>query len=863
MKTPSKNPIDFLRKEMRTKAMRAPLWLVVFGLALSLFVAWLLHRQLLATPSPATLAIWMCALVLTLGLSFLLLRRNRKSITSVAHDWDERLSTKNRLEAAAELSGSHSPLAEAQRRETATSIGAIQTRRASSLWVPAAIAVLLLITNSWLGTIWLLGSTKPLSQVAPPAPPEAPPTASIQWKTPKAETKATKIEELPLVAEIQSSAGIKDLELEIAVNGLPRKSIAIPQPALSEAGTHEVQISMYLDELEVEPLDIVSYHLKADRIAKTTLPSTTSDLQFVEIRPFRTDAIEMPGMPGELLPDFILELKVAQLSLMKQNFVLSNSELKRGDQVWSNENQRVGTEQKDAAAKAKEGLAFLIADGAAAEVIDAITQAETTMQSASSLILAISNPEATVDQGKALGHITSAIKNLMKVIPKDSEGKPPKVTDPFEDGQEFKLPERESTAAGALERAANDQEDLLAKLNEEESKTPSQAPSENSGKEAAPASDGKTPGEGKGEGKGEGEGSGQGKGKGEGKSGSGLAQKQEDIAKILEALSKDSELTDDIKASIDQALAAAKDSAKQLKADDMTAAKEPATLAMANLNKALDTLKESSAQSADAALEKARRQMNETAKTLNVDEIDMKKAAAEAASEVAAVREDLQDQAKQEQALGDAAAASRLAEIVAAFQENKVIHSLEKLAGGEASDPAEASDKIEALARQMAATQLTLAEDREALENAVAALKRAVTNLEHLETATPGSDGERASMQSELLEDIEAAAQMSAVGARLPASQAGAEAVLEVLGPVRYGASGSRSIALPQKIRELSQTINALVNLLGSELTELRRAEIIAGFRPEESPAVYRQSVADYFEQLSRDYPQSAPSKNP
>src|SRR5437899_2795702 len=53
------------------------------------------------------------------------------------------------------------------------------------------------------------------------------PKAAIKWKTPEAETKAAPIEEVPLEAVADSTSGLRDLALEVEVNGDPRPSIPI------------------------------------------------------------------------------------------------------------------------------------------------------------------------------------------------------------------------------------------------------------------------------------------------------------------------------------------------------------------------------------------------------------------------------------------------------------------------------------------------------------------------------------------------------------------------------------------------------------------------------------------------------------
>ena len=183
----------------------------------------------------------------------------------------QRLDANNRLETAAVLRGDAGAMAQAQREEAAAFLarqrvapprrgaapGARRAGRGAGAGAPGGAAQL----DPPLGQSRRRGQTRAQARPGGACPP-----ARIQWKTPASEIKASPIEEVPLQALATSASGLRDMVLEMSVNGQPRLSVPVPADALKAAGSHPVQASIYLDQLEVEPFDVVSYYLRAQRI---------------------------------------------------------------------------------------------------------------------------------------------------------------------------------------------------------------------------------------------------------------------------------------------------------------------------------------------------------------------------------------------------------------------------------------------------------------------------------------------------------------------------------------------------------------------------------------------------------------------
>src|SRR5438874_3080062 len=112
---------------------------------------------------------------------------------------------------------------------------------------------------------------------------------SVHFTKPGRDTQASPVEELFLEARADDDYGVKSLQLFYSVNGAPPKTIGLfggsrPLPEVSAGHT------IYLEELGLKPGDFVSYYAKAsDTDAVQGSKTTTSDIYFVQIRPFKKD----------------------------------------------------------------------------------------------------------------------------------------------------------------------------------------------------------------------------------------------------------------------------------------------------------------------------------------------------------------------------------------------------------------------------------------------------------------------------------------------------------------------------------------------------------------------------------------------
>jgi hypothetical protein len=111
----------------------------------------------------------------------------------------------------------------------------------------------------------------------------------VRFSKPGRDTQASPVEELFLEARADDDYGVKQLQLFYSANGAPPKSVTLfggSKPLQEVSAGHTI----YLEELGLKPGDFVSYYAKASDTDSVAGPKiATSDIYFVQIRPFKKD----------------------------------------------------------------------------------------------------------------------------------------------------------------------------------------------------------------------------------------------------------------------------------------------------------------------------------------------------------------------------------------------------------------------------------------------------------------------------------------------------------------------------------------------------------------------------------------------
>jgi hypothetical protein len=807
-------PFSVVRAHHRRALLRPALWVAVTGLAVSLFFAF----------DPARLFPWACTLAITGLLALLVRLRQRHAHHHTARLLDDSLDAKNRLEASAELGYRTDPLAAAHQEETAAFLVRRPPPSSPGWTIGLTLFVLLLLvqlSSFGIAGFRLLAAPKPTSSASTPTTtaPAGPPPASLTWKIPRPEITATQLEEVPLAAEAESTTGLTHLVLHVTLNGEDRPPIALP--AAVAAGKQTVPLSLYLDELAPQPYDMVTYSLTAERIAPTgpaapkpAWPVISSPLQFVQIRPLRDDLQLGPkggGTPAEQFLEIVKRLKLAQLHLLKDAFALDHDQPPRTQSDWSGLVQSAGAEQTVIAEKTASTLALGQEQGAPAEGIDLLTQARAEMDAAATALARPDPAGALPPAGRALARLTAVEKLYTKLLNQSRKGKPiPKAPDPFAVDQRPKLPPRENTPAGQLEKLAADQ----AKLAEDLAQGPSEA--------------------------------GQGKAQG---------AKESQLARDLEKLAAQAALPADTNESVKAAAASANEAAAQLAAEDSAAAAEPAARAAQQLRAAVAALEAAGRNQAAAALAAAQQSLNQSSGDLQGSSPgESGQAAAQAAQNTAATRDALRDAAAEQQQKGSAEAAQKLESLAKAIADSKVQADLKKLAESSETDPAAAVKKLSALAQKAADAQGQLGDPKELQAHALEELKRDRANLDRAAQAGPEP-------MRDLYEHVLHQAQLVAATMGTAGSGGGHEGTPmgSIFASLTAPPSIEKHLPLKDYAATLAPPIDALITLLTAEaLATEDRPQVLTTANANEAPPAYRPAVSSYFESLARTKPKPA-----
>lgn len=598
-------------------------------------------------------------------------RANGFTKTRFVRQMDARWRLHARLETAEELSADQSALARAQRTETAERISGHERVGVAGWlagWTLLALALGFLAVE---GSVFAVRAmrAKPAvvasdEKAAAPVGPEA--SASIDWKTPEREIKATAIEEVPLTAMAESARGYSQVSLEVFVNGkhqLTRPLDAAAAGSSADGGLHELTPSLYLDETGAKAFDIVSYHLRGELVGGTPGKAVTSPLQFIQIRPPQRDVAKLGKVNPEALRllAMLSALKLGQLQLIEANFALTHLTEVRTGAAWQRENVRAATDQGQLATKTEETRAFASGAKAPSLILDNLDDAREAMQQAVKAMESQRNEDATEPQGRALALITECEKLFNEAVEVTGDMPPVAMQDPFTDEQAFKLEPRSVTPAGQLEALVGRQGSLVRRIGQPKT--------------------------------GQGEGAG------------GIGGDQAAIANAAGELASGGELEDKVQESAAEAAKAAAAASRQIGAEDFLAAREPAGTAWAALQKAVDVQERTGRAIAVAELARLRAVLNAASRAGDADR----------RAKLAAVRQELRAAGLQQQRTGSAVAAAQMATLADELGATKLPGST-----SQPNSPERALDAAVAAAR----IQVGLGARQAALKRAVRMLKR-------------------------------------------------------------------------------------------------------------------------------------------
>ncbi|RKU25618.1 hypothetical protein C6499_14695 [Candidatus Poribacteria bacterium] len=158
------------------------------------------------------------------------------------------------------------------------------------------------------------------------AMPDAVPEVVI--KEPGRDIKTTKLGEVEIIAEATDDYGVAELKLiyRVGSNELQELVMESSDPLVESGAVDVVQrrvaegrYTFYLEEFDVEPGDIISYYAHAtDNNTLTGPGEASSDIYFIEIRPFNENFQEMEAESGPPMPNPLLKIIGSQKQIIRE-----------------------------------------------------------------------------------------------------------------------------------------------------------------------------------------------------------------------------------------------------------------------------------------------------------------------------------------------------------------------------------------------------------------------------------------------------------------------------------------------------------------------------------------------------------------
>ncbi len=147
-------------------------------------------------------------------------------------------------------------------------------------------------------------------------------------KEPGRDIKTTKLGEVEIVAEATDDYGIATLKLMYRVGSDELQELVMESSdPLVESGVVDTRqrrvaagrYTFYIEEFDVEPGDIISYYAHAtDNNTLTGPGEASSDIYFIEIRPFNENFQEAEAEPGPPMPNPLLKIIGTQKQIIRE-----------------------------------------------------------------------------------------------------------------------------------------------------------------------------------------------------------------------------------------------------------------------------------------------------------------------------------------------------------------------------------------------------------------------------------------------------------------------------------------------------------------------------------------------------------------
>ena len=256
--------------------------------------------------------------------------------------------------------------------------------------------------------------------------PDEPPEVAI--KEPGRDIKATKLEEVKVLAEAVDDYGVENMTLMYSVGSGEPQELEAETVEVKEKKIISGAYVFYLEELDVEPGEIISYYAQATDNNTRTGPGTgTSELYFIEVRPFnerymQMDAEGQQAPEGQPFPNLIAD----QRAIIKNTWKHIHSRPSPMTENYQSAVKKIGDEQdqlKDKTQRVTDELSMSMRDANVdPEMLMNLEEAVAKMGEASGELHAIKPKAALPHEQDALELLTKAMMELDKVLTRMRSG---------------------------------------------------------------------------------------------------------------------------------------------------------------------------------------------------------------------------------------------------------------------------------------------------------------------------------------------------------------------------------------------------------------------------------------------------------
>lgn len=252
------------------------------------------------------------------------------------------------------------------------------------------------------------------------ATPDEPPEIVI--KEPGRDIKATKLEEVRVLAEATDDYGVENMSLKYSIGSGEPQELPVETVEIKAEKLISGDYVFYLEELDVEPGELISYYAQAtDNNTRTGPGVSTSELYFIEVRPFnerymQMDAEGQQNPEGLPFPNLITD----QRKIIKNTWKHIHSRPSPMTEEYQSAVKKTAKEQsqlKDTTQRVADELSMSMRDANVdPEMLMNLEEAVAKMGEAADELHATKPKEALPHEQDALELLTQAMMELDKVL---------------------------------------------------------------------------------------------------------------------------------------------------------------------------------------------------------------------------------------------------------------------------------------------------------------------------------------------------------------------------------------------------------------------------------------------------------------